>query len=179
MSAPRPVPAPASPLAHACRPGGGNALIRPFQCHPHWRAAGVPTGSLDRSSPHAGGTPCLDAAARRDIADALAQVGRLLATRRFEALAFSWDEHTRLGGRIFDTAQPVRDHIVEGLLEVARVHGVTAIRSTFQGLGREGDFGWMIARQPRTLFVFNDNDEEFRAHHDDPANPYGAAAAAR
>ena len=40
---------------------------------------------------------------------------------------------------------------------------VTVLKSHFEGAGREGDFSWMI-RQPqheRTLFVFNDNEEEF------------------
>jgi hypothetical protein len=30
----------------------------------------------------------------------------------------------------------------------------------------------MITRQPQTLFVFNDNEEEFYAHYNDAANPY-------
>jgi hypothetical protein len=49
----------------------------------------------------------------------VAQIEGLLRTGRFDTLAFSWDDRTRLGGRIFDTAQDVRDHIVEELLAVA------------------------------------------------------------
>jgi hypothetical protein len=30
----------------------------------------------------------------------------------------------------------------------------------------------MITRQPKALFVFNDNEEEFYAHYNDAANPY-------
>ena len=40
------------------------------------------------------------------------------------------------------------------------------IGSKFKGGGKAGDFGWMI-RQPDyddALFIFNDNEEEFRAH---------------
>jgi hypothetical protein len=40
--------------------------------------------------------------------------------------------------------------------------------SKFKGGGKAGDFGWMI-RQPDyddALFIFNDNEAEFRAHQD-------------
>ena len=40
------------------------------------------------------------------------------------------------------------------------------IGSKFEGGGKPGDFGWMI-RQPDyddALFIFNDNEAEFRAH---------------
>ena len=61
----------------------------------------------------------LDAHVRRAVADAVAQIEGLLRTGRFDTLTFSWDDRTRLGGRIFQTAQDVRDHIVEELLAVA------------------------------------------------------------
>jgi hypothetical protein len=41
-------------------------------------------------------------------------------------------------------------------------------RSSFEGSGREGDFRWMI-EQPqyaRTLFVFNDNEQQFDEHQE-------------
>ena len=44
-----------------------------------------------------------------------------------------------------------------------RVTGMEIIRSVFRVTGRDGDFTWMI-RQPdhcRSLFVFNDNEEQF------------------
>ena len=40
------------------------------------------------------------------------------------------------------------------------------VASTFAGRGRAGDFAWMI-EQPEyadALFIFNDNEGEFRAH---------------
>ncbi|MFM8980325.1 MAG: hypothetical protein ACKOSS_07680 [Planctomycetia bacterium] len=104
-------------------------------------------------------------------------MGRLLETGRFDTLALSWSPQTGLGGGIFATAQPVRERIVGGLLEVARAHGVQVLRSRYEGPGCEGDFAWMLPRQPRTLFVFNDNEEESAAHGHDPANPHGAAPA--
>gem|GEM_PF-1815533 len=161
---------------HRCSPGGGNAGIRPFQCAPHWQAAGMPTGTYERGSPHYKGYSSMDDRVTRAVGDSILQIDRLLATGRFVALAFSWNKHTKLGGRLFNTAQPVRDHIVAGLESVAAKHGTGLTRSEFQGEGREGDFEFMIVRQTDVLFVFNDNEEEFYSHFNDPANPYGKGA---
>ena len=158
-------------IAHRCSQGGGNAAIRPYQCNPYWQAAGMPTGSY-KSGPHYMGYSALDVRALTAIGDAIKQIGALLATRRFETLAFSYDPVTKLGGRIFQTAQPVRDYIYEQLQVVATQHGVELLKSTFAGAGRDGDFTYMITRQPTTLFVFNDNEEEFYAHFNDRTNPY-------
>ena len=162
-------------LSHRCSPGGGNASIRPYQCEPHWRAAGVPTGTYERG-PHYMGYSTLDERVTKAVADSMSQIGRLLASGRFTSLAFSWSDETKLGGRIFNTAQVVRDHIVAGLEAVAAKHNVALIRSQFAGPGRDGDFNYMITRQPEGLFVFNDNEEEFYAHYNDSKNPYGASA---
>jgi len=158
-------------LSHRCSPGGGNAAIRPYQCEPHWRAAGVPTGSY-KAGPHHKGYLSLDAQVTTAIARAISQINALLATGRFDTLAFSYDPVTKLGGRIFSTAQVVRDHIYNQLVAAAGRHGVTLLPSKFAVVGKDGDFSFMITRQPKTLFVFNDNEEEFYAHYNDPANPY-------
>jgi hypothetical protein len=50
---------------------------------------------------------------------------------------------------------------------------VRIVGSVFRGRGRPGDFAWMI-EQPDwadALFVFNDNEEQFRAYQRDPADP--------
>jgi hypothetical protein len=55
---------------------------------------------------------------------------------------------------------------------------VTVAGSTFTGRGRPGDFTWMI-EQPAwsgTLFVFNDNEEQFRAWQRDPRQGAGCSA---
>jgi hypothetical protein len=158
-------------LGHRCSSGGGNAAIRPYQCHPHWQAAGVPTGSYTKG-PHYMGYSLLDAQVTTAVRHAIEQIDKLLATGRFDTLAFSYDPVTKLGGRIFSTAQLVRDHIYDQLVAVAGRHGVTLLQSKFAGAGKDGDFSYMITRQPQTLFVFNDNEEEFYAHYNDAANPY-------
>lgn len=78
----------------------------------------MPTGCYS-PGPHQLGYSTLDAHVRKAVADSVAQIERLLQTGRFDTLAFSWDDRTRLGGRIFETKQEVRDHIVEELLAVA------------------------------------------------------------
>jgi hypothetical protein len=118
------------------------------------------------------GYSSLDAQVATAINHAISQINALLATGRFDTLAFSYDPATKLGGRIFSTAQVVRDHIYDQLVEVAPKHQATLLKSIFLGPNEDGDFSYMITRQPKTLFVFNDNEEEFYAHYNDPANPY-------
>lgn len=52
---------------------------------------------------------------------------------------------------------------------------VQVIGSVFRGRDKPGDFAWMIEQPEFTdaLFVFNDNEEQFRAYRRDPADPRG------
>ena len=118
------------------------------------------------------GYSALDSQVVAAVDHAISQIDRLLDSGRFDTLAFSYDPATKLGGRIFQTAQPVRDHIYDRLVAVAAKHEVSLLKSEFAGIGRDGDFSFMITRQPKTLFVFNDNEEEFYAHYNDPVNPF-------
>ena len=52
---------------------------------------------------------------------------------------------------------------------------VTVVPSVYAGPGEVGDFTWMLA-QPEfddAFFVFNDNEQQFRAHQSDPTDPAG------
>jgi hypothetical protein len=62
--------------------------------------------------------------------------------------------------------------------ELRRKKMLQVIGSVFTGSGKFGDFAWMIrqAEYADALFVFNDNEEQFRAHRQDPKNPYGCSA---
>jgi hypothetical protein len=103
---------------HRCSVGGGNAGIRPYQCKPHERATGIPTGSyLDTR--HSKGYKALDDHVKKVLADAFSQLESLLKSGRFDSVVFSWDDKTKLGGYIFNAAQPVRDYIVEQIYAVA------------------------------------------------------------
>lgn len=118
------------------------------------------------------GYSTLDSQVTTALGHAMSQIDKLLISGRFDTLAFSYDPVTKLGGRIFSTAQVVRDYIYDQLVVVTQTHGVELLKSEFGGLGKDGDFSFMITRQPKTLFIFNDNEEEFYAHYSDPANPY-------
>jgi hypothetical protein len=106
---------------HSCSVGGGNAGIRPYQCKPEPQAVGIPTGTYDEG-PHHMGYSSLDDHVARAIADSISQIDALLATGRYTSLAFSWSDETKLGGKIFETAQVVRDYIVDQIFEVAGRH---------------------------------------------------------
>lgn len=104
--------------SHTCGKGGGNAGIRPYQCKPHERATGIPTGSyLDAR--HSDGYKIFDDHVKKVLADAFTQLESLLKSGRFDSLAFSWNDETKLGGHIFETAQPIRDYIVENFIAIA------------------------------------------------------------
>jgi hypothetical protein len=103
---------------HECGEGGGNAEIRPFQCLPVPRAIGIPTGTYSKG-PHHKGYSSLDDHVRKVLADAFQQLESLLKTGRYTTIAFSWSDETKLGGKIFETAQPVRDYIVEQIFLTA------------------------------------------------------------
>ena len=116
-------PIPPSSGADACSPGGGNAAIRPYQCGPHPRAIGVPTGSYQKEKPdYYTGYKVLDAHVSKMVGYSMMQIDALLASGRFDSLAFSYNPETNLGGRLFDTAQVVRNFIVDELLRVAKKH---------------------------------------------------------
>lgn len=52
---------------------------------------------------------------------------------------------------------------------------VFIIPSVFKSPGKEGDFGWMIKQEEYkdAFFIFNDNEEQFLAHHNNPEDPKG------
>jgi hypothetical protein len=103
---------------HTCSKGGGNAGIRPYQCKPHEQATGIPTGSYLEAR-HSKGYKTLDEHVKKVLADAFAQLESLLKTGRFDSVAFSWNDETKLGGYIFNADQAVRDYIVENIFAIA------------------------------------------------------------
>ena len=106
---------------HRCTAGGGNAGIRPHQCREPQQALGIPTGTYE-PGPHYKGYSSLDSHVIAVLDQAFERLGTLLASGRYDAVAFSWDDKTKLGGKIFTTAQPVRDHIVEMIVATVAAH---------------------------------------------------------
>jgi hypothetical protein len=102
-----------APGSGQCTPGGGNAIIRPYQCRLPQRAAGVPTGSH-------GGYPQLDDHVRGVIDDALSVIAALVAAGRFNRMIYSAaNDEGDLGTGIFDVGVDVRRYVVDGLGRVA------------------------------------------------------------
>jgi hypothetical protein len=98
-----------APGARRCHAGGGNAVIRPYQCEDPPRAAGIPTGDH-------GGYPRLTDSARAAIDDALAAIRALLATGRYQRVIYSAaDGSGALGTGIFDVGDDVKRYVVDGL----------------------------------------------------------------
>ena len=100
------------PSSYACQAGGGNAVIRPYQCQTRRRAAGVPTGP---------GYASLIDHAKSQIDDAIASVGTLLAsdTGLAEVIySASKDDPSMLGHGIFDVGDDVLRYIPAELKRV-------------------------------------------------------------
>jgi hypothetical protein len=95
--------------AQLCSPGGGNAVIRPYQCQIPVRATGIPTGDDGR------GFPTLTDDVRALIDEAVAVIGELLATGRYDAVVYSSDGRGSLGTGIFQVGADVKHYIVERL----------------------------------------------------------------
>lgn len=103
------------PSSPGCQAGGGNAVIRPYQCRPRRRAAGVPTGP---------GYARLTAHARKHIDDAIAYVGELLASdQEIIEVIYSASENdpSVLGHGIFEVGEDVLRYIPAELARVVAV----------------------------------------------------------
>jgi hypothetical protein len=97
-----------------CNPGGGNAVIRPFQCEDPPRAIGIPTGSRGR------GYSELNDHIRKTIDEAIQAIRDLLATGRYQRVYYSAaDSSGQLGTGIFEVHPDVKHYIVERLKSLA------------------------------------------------------------
>lgn len=97
--------------AGLCRAGGGNAIVRPYQCRSPQRAAGVPTGD------HGSGYPELtdDVGGVIDSAvDAIAVAGA-----GFDRIFYSADGSGGLGTGVFRVDEAVKRCVVEKLVSLS------------------------------------------------------------
>lgn len=90
-----------------CRPGGGNAVVRPYQCQTPQRSAGVPTGD------NSGGYPALTDHVRGVIDSAVDAVAA--ASGGFDRVFYSADGSGGLGTGIFRVDESVKNYIVDQL----------------------------------------------------------------
>ena len=89
----------------ACSIGGGNAIIRPYQCTTPPRAAGIPTGDKVGYQTLEESQVFIDAA--------FEYIAALLMTGRYQRVAYSAAEDGRsLGAAIFSPSEEVKQYIV-------------------------------------------------------------------
>lgn len=92
---------------YGCDPGGGNAVIRPYQCKEPQRAAGIPTGATLR------GYNKLTAHVKQVIDDAIATIRHIVGTGRYQRVFYSAANAVGdLGTGIFDVSSDVKTYIV-------------------------------------------------------------------
>ena len=92
---------------HACERGGGNAIIRPYQCKDPQRATGIPTGANQR------GYTDRTAHVKEMIDDAVASIRHLVSTGRYQRVFYSAANLAGdLGTGIFDVGNDVKSYIV-------------------------------------------------------------------
>lgn len=98
----------------ACSAGGGNAIIRPYQCLDPPRAAGIPTGDAS------GGYQKL--ARHKPVIDAaFVYIRELLRLGQYKRVAYSAGHDGRtLGTAIFSPSAEIREYIVSQIESLAQ-----------------------------------------------------------
>jgi hypothetical protein len=98
-----------------CAAGGGNAAIRPYQCHDPRKAAGIPTGSHS-----GGGYESLTDHAKAKIDRSIEEIRRLLDTGLYDTVYISKARDTdTLGTGIFRVGDDVKDYIYQLVLSLS------------------------------------------------------------
>jgi hypothetical protein len=105
-------------LKHSCARGGGNAVIRPYQCKDPPRSTGISTGYYLPGKINAGYSSLNDGKARQVIDHGIQRVKELLKTGRYKRIIYSGDKHGGLGTGIFVVGEDVKKYIVSQLKNV-------------------------------------------------------------
>ncbi|MFY9770249.1 MAG: hypothetical protein WAK04_08450 [Xanthobacteraceae bacterium] len=93
--------------AKGCSAGGGNAVIRPYQCLIPPRAAGIPTGPNYKS---------LTPDAKDNIDEAINTIKSIVAREHYRRIMYSArDTSGALGTQIFSPGDDVKEYIVRQL----------------------------------------------------------------
>jgi hypothetical protein len=93
--------------SNGCAPGGGNAIIRPYQCRKPPRAAGVPTGpNYEKLTP----------STAQIIEQAVENICQIVRAEKYRQVFYSaTDENGDLGTSTFVVGDDVKRYIVEQL----------------------------------------------------------------
>ena len=96
-------------LSRSCQAGGGNAIIRPYQCIDPPRAAGIPTGS------HGTGYAKFTSHVKTLIDNAINQIVTICNKYHYDTIYYSSDKDGNLGTGIFNVDSDVKTYIVQQL----------------------------------------------------------------
>lgn len=105
----------------ACTRGGGNAIIRPYQCLTIPRAVGIPTGVAGK------GYEQLDSRVCKIIDQAIERIKNLISSGFYSEIMFSKDsDRETLGTGIFNPCDDVKNYIYEKLIGINQFGGITS-----------------------------------------------------
>lgn len=105
------------PGSRRCRAGGGNAVIRPYQCHPVVRASGIPTGSAGQ------GFAELSPPVRALIDEAIGNIERITGECGYRRVFFSATPSGDLGTGIFRVGGDVKSYVLRRLRSLDQASG--------------------------------------------------------
>ena len=100
-----------------CAVGGGNAIIRPYQCESPPRAGGIPTGEYGITD--GPGYPALNETVKGYIDQALASIKTAVDANGYDTVYYSGDGSGGLGHGIFNPCEDVKAYIVKGIESLA------------------------------------------------------------
>ena len=101
--------------SYGCQVGGGNAVIRPYQCQTPPRALGIPTGKLN-----GGGYQQFTPYVKWLIDQGIKQIKQLVSDNDYTRVFYSTDnEEGDLGGHIFNTLPEIKQYIVQQIRTIA------------------------------------------------------------
>ena len=97
-----------------CSVGGGNAVIRPYQCRDPQRAIGIPTGSRGE------GYAVLNDHVKTKIDQAISAIRALAASGKYDTVLFSQAavDAPTLGTGMFRVSEEVKKYVLESLLRL-------------------------------------------------------------
>ena len=89
-----------------CMAGGGNAIIRPYQCEAKPRAAGIPTGPNYHS---------LTPEVKQIVDEAIAAIRDIVLKNGYNQIFYSANAEGKLGTHIFAPGDDVKTYILQQL----------------------------------------------------------------
>jgi len=106
-------------LDESCSTGGGNAIIRPYQCEDPPRATGISTGIYRQSSgQNSGYTDLNDGNAKKVIDQGINKIKKLISSNKYDKIIYSSDGKGGLGTGIFKVGDDVKKYIVDNLKKI-------------------------------------------------------------